>query len=527
MSLESVARPDSVQSLGLKQIALALAPIVLALLWTSAVRLPFFFVENGDEYFFSIVADQWLHGGLPYITAFDVKPPGLFLIYAAVQSVFGASHVVTKWMEIGAVAFGAYAMYVMLRAHGTRRVAIWAAILYPVYTLAFDGATSVNMVLQLPLIILSFSAILSAVRNDRTLTQRIVFALLAGISIGAAGTIKQTAAFEALAMLAVVWIYGDRRVALSAVFAVGAALPIAGFSLYYLAAGHFHEMFQDVVVMAMHRVNDAVAAGYGPDLAYYFTPLGMMQNAVLRSGAVVFLWGGAAFALLRRDIIRTEFPTRVLIACVLWLVAAFAGAVTSHMLVDYYLLTIVPPLIVIAGAFFCHGLKVAPRYRSQAFVFSLVAASLALLVAGREGLFSRNPAMNGDSEAMWAVSAKLLALQPASNDRLFVVNRGPRHLHRNRHQAAAALLPSLASHRRVPDAVRRSAGRRAEFQSALHRHRKPGTAPCHGAAAAVGPRAGLRRPLLSGGGGREWSMGQLHDLRIPRLTRGRRRPVLC
>jgi hypothetical protein len=425
----SVARTDlpgrkPAGSLRLKQAAVAVVPLALIVLWAAAVRLPFFTAENGDEYFFSIVANEWLRGGLPYVAAFDVKPPGLFLIYAAVQSLLPSSHAVIKGMEIGAVALGAYALFVILRAHGTMRVAIWVAILYPVYTLAFDGTTSVNMLLQLPLTILSFAAILSAVRKEAAISERLLFALLAGLAIGAAGMIKQTAIFEAVAVFAALWIYGDRRLFLSALFVAGAALPAAGFALYFLAAGHFHEMFQAVVVLALHRVNDDVAANYGSDLAYYLTFRGAAENALLRSSPVIFLWGGAVFVLLRFDRIRKAFPTRVLAVAALWLASAFLGAAASRMLDDYYLLTIVPPLLVIAGALYCHGLDVAPRNRSFAFVLSLVAATAMLMYAGREAIFSPDPVLAGDSEAMREVSGKLLALGLAPEDRLLVLNRG-------------------------------------------------------------------------------------------------------
>jgi hypothetical protein len=176
--------------------------------------------------------------------------------------------------------------------------------------------------------------------------------------------------------------------------------------------------------MALHRVNDEVAANYGADLAYYLTFRGASVNALLRSSPLIFLWGGAIFALPRLGRIRKAFPTRVLVAATLWLAAAFLGAAASRMLDDYYLLTIVPPLLIIAGALYCHGLEVAPRNRALAFALSFVVATVALMYAGREAIFSPDPVLAGDSDAMREVSAKILALNLAPDDRLLVLNRG-------------------------------------------------------------------------------------------------------
>ena len=110
-------------ALELPQHLARLLPLALILLWTAIVRLPFYGTSNGDEYFFSIVAGEWLRGGLPYVDAFDIKPPGLFFIYAVVQGVFGASAATFKGMEIVAVALGGWAMFAMLRRHASARLA--------------------------------------------------------------------------------------------------------------------------------------------------------------------------------------------------------------------------------------------------------------------------------------------------------------------------------------------------------------------------------------------------------------------
>ncbi len=99
----------------------AALPFVLILAWSATVRLPFYGTATGDEFFFSVVAREWLHGSLPYVSTFDIKPPGLFFIYAVAQALFGDSYATIKGMEIVAVAAAASLLYAMLRSSGLSR----------------------------------------------------------------------------------------------------------------------------------------------------------------------------------------------------------------------------------------------------------------------------------------------------------------------------------------------------------------------------------------------------------------------
>ncbi len=125
---------------------------------TAAVRLPFYRAMDGDEFYLSVIAAQWLDGNLPYVATFDIKPPGLYFILLVGQALFGNYYVTIKGTEIVAVTLGAWGLYEMLRGHGTQRVAAWVAILYPVFTLALGGIVAIAMLVQLPFFIFAFSA---------------------------------------------------------------------------------------------------------------------------------------------------------------------------------------------------------------------------------------------------------------------------------------------------------------------------------------------------------------------------------
>jgi len=164
--------------------ALALAVFVAALAWTFVVRLPLFRAESLDDAGFVGIAHLWVRGVLPYASVFDVKPPGLFALVAAAEAIFGPSLEALRAVSISSDAITATALFLLARRFSDARVGVFAAVLYPVLSLVaigYDGCC--------PLVALTTLAFLAAL-SPLSLLRR---AALAGLAIGAAGTIKQTA----------------------------------------------------------------------------------------------------------------------------------------------------------------------------------------------------------------------------------------------------------------------------------------------------------------------------------------------
>lgn len=403
-----------------------LLPLLLITLWTVAVRLPFYKYTDTDEFFLSVIAEQWRAGGLPYVATFDLKPPGLFFLYLVAQSAFGASQVVIKGMEMATVALGTWCIFITMRRHVSQRAAIWAAIMLPVFTLAAGGTTAANMLFQFAFVAAAFSAVIAATDAGSSLGRRLALALLAGLAIGCAGAVKQTAIFEAAAFFVALWIYGARgtRLGLAALYVVGAAVPIAAFVVYFVGAGAFEAMFNSVIVLSLERSGADVAASYGPELARYFTPLGILANAISSCGVLIFLVAAALFLVLRRDRVFAAVEPRIAVVAALWLAAAFAGILYGRVLVEYYVLSVVPPLVILAAIFFAHGLGVGSGRVRLALALSIVVGVACLAVLDRKNLFVADPLRVGSFDATRRVSAAILAEPPAAGDRLLVLNRG-------------------------------------------------------------------------------------------------------
>jgi hypothetical protein len=238
--------------------------------------------------------------------------------------------------------------------------------------------------------------------------------------------LKQTAIFEAIGAFAVLAVYGDRRgiAARLAAFVAGALLPAVAFALYFWSTGHFAEMYDAVVTLALARTDSDVLAVYGPDLAYNFTLWGTFANTLVCSAPLVVLWGGAALLLPRLQRMTSPVSPRLLWVAAIWLAAAFAGAMAGRGLCTYYLLPVVAPLLILGGAGFCYGLDLVRGAPLRGALLTAAAVVVGIALVDHENLFTPNAFLAGDHEATERVSARILALDPSPDDRLLVLNRG-------------------------------------------------------------------------------------------------------
>ncbi len=136
----------------LRQLQLAALGIVVL---TVATRLPSLLHPQpiNDEWPYSVVANEIVDGGRPYVDATDRKPPLLFWTYAAVFEVAGkynwkALHVVALVWTLGTMA----GLYVISRRLFDRDTGLIAALLYSVFqpwatyqNLAFNGELMMNL----------------------------------------------------------------------------------------------------------------------------------------------------------------------------------------------------------------------------------------------------------------------------------------------------------------------------------------------------------------------------------------------
>lgn len=386
---------------------IAASAVFAALLaWTFALRSPFLSVEGSDDAFFVAVANLWTHGVLPYAGAFDVKPPGFFAILAAAQTVLGVSLRSLAAVTIVFDAVTATALFHLGARMGSRGIGVFAALLYPLLSLVVT-----NNAPYAPLAAFTTLAFLAALCGLPILGR----AALAGLLIGVAATIKQTAAFEALALLVILLRTPDaaiRRRGAAAAFILGAAAPPLAFLVYFAAHGAAGPMIEDVVVGALRRPASGVE---GVTLLE-----GFLRSLTLLMRPIEPLAILACFALLRRPAIGAEFPRASLQPLSVWIAATLVSVWAQRALFEAYMGPMLAPMLLCAGA----AVAFAPASLRR------VPASARLAIAGlvvvAAALFSRTAGLDMREEpgAVARAAEAIKASGPAADDRLLVVSRG-------------------------------------------------------------------------------------------------------
>ena len=224
--------------------ASGIAAFAAALAWTAAVRLPLLGRDGPDDAFYAAVAHLWTQGALPYAAVYDIKPPGFFALLALAQTLLGPGLAALRTLAVVSDAASAAALFFIGRRLGSPALGLFAAAVFPAIgeIAAADDAYCPLMTSTA----LAFAAALSTA----PLAKR---AAWAGLAIGAALTIKQTAGFEALALLAILLrapdALGQRRLAALA-FALAATLAPAATLAYFAWHGAADALIGDVVVFA-------------------------------------------------------------------------------------------------------------------------------------------------------------------------------------------------------------------------------------------------------------------------------------
>lgn len=336
--------------------------------WVAVLRYPYAgaVAFDGDEALYLLIGQKWLHGIWPYTDIWDVKPPGLFLIFAAAQRAFGETLVAPRLASAAAVLTTALGLFTIARRHfGSPRAGMAAAFLYPPYTLLMGGLASKAELFAAPFVVWACHALLASQGGHRPAARLLA---LSGVLFGCALLVKQTAAFEALFTFGfVAWgACRTRRPLPVLVFAAGASAPSLVVAASFAWSGHLGALAEAAVIAAAGRLSgDGVA----------IPAAGLRFLAQLKP--MLPLLGAAALLLAERRALRAaaDYPALRFLAG--WTVASAAGVLAMRATYDSYLLPLLPPFALAAGRFADHlAAPVDGGRRRQAAALGLLAAAL-------------------------------------------------------------------------------------------------------------------------------------------------------
>src|SRR5829696_2878477 len=369
-------------------VLVALGFVALAIL----LRLPAlaYSVLNYDESMYLLMGDQMRQGLLPYTALCDLKPVGLFALFALVSALPVDGVVAGRLVSSVAVGLTAYLLWHLaarLFDDRDRRVGPAAGLAYVVFALATGGLSSQAELFTNLLATLGLAIALAAVRDGEGSPPTGPMAL-AGLVLGVGIQVKQVVLFDMLAFLAGFLLLttprpallpGRAREAWPALAALGAAaaLPTLAVMLVYAASGRWDAWVAGN--LATHR------AFYGEDTG----PAIAWEAGLHVTVEQAPLWLAALLALLLGwRLARGGAERRALAFLLLWVVAIGVGQVFLRWMADHYFLQFLPPLGLLAG--FLLGRAVLAHLEPP----SARRALLALLVGMGVFALARDPVVN-------------------------------------------------------------------------------------------------------------------------------------
>ena len=385
-----------------------LAALALVLL-TVVTRLPSLLHpwSIDDEAVYSIVGNEIVDGGRPYVDAVERKPPLLFWLYAAIFEATGkfnpaGLHVVALGWTLATMA----GLYVIGRQLFDRGTGLVAALLYSVYqpwgtfkNLAFNG----EMIMNLPLV---WACAIVFARSSPRLRPEL---LVAGALLGAAFLLKQPAAIAAVPLgiyLLLPTYRTSRRLT-----------PTASLiHAFLLTAGFFGVLGVVIAVLQKQGIlRDAffwtITAHANP---YVFWGKGALSILAFL-GCCFPLVVGAILSLRDKRGLWSENSAEQT-ALLILLAASAIGAAAGGRFYPHYYIQLIPPLALLAAPYYAwiSFRRDQPRHwllRPVTFYALLAVTVVAFFIASYVGLASRRQATE---------AGRYLFENSAPGDRLFI-----------------------------------------------------------------------------------------------------------
>jgi 4-amino-4-deoxy-L-arabinose transferase-like glycosyltransferase len=337
-----------------RQFCFAVLGIILL---TIVIRLPSLLHPEpiDSEAMYSVVANEIVDGGRPYVDAVERKPPLLFWTYAAIFKVAGEFN--WKALHIFALVWTLCAMaglYVIGRELFDRNTGLIAAFFYSVFqplwmwkTLSFDG----EMLMNLPIIwawAIAFRRTSSRLRPEL---------FVAGAFLAAAFLLKQPAAIAAVPLgiyLLLPSYRASRNLTRANSIIQTATLTMGFFTVLGLVT---------IVLWEQRVLGDAFYWTIGDhDIPHVFWQKGIVTTLGFIAACLPIVIGATLACRDKAEIWAGRLPERM--ALLGLLAASVIGAAAGARFYPHYYVQLIPPLVLLAAPYYAQiwSGKLQPRY---------------------------------------------------------------------------------------------------------------------------------------------------------------------
>jgi hypothetical protein len=354
MSSVAASRPaGGAAGSALREVGIALIFVAVALLLRSLGLV--YSVMNYDESMYILMGAEFAKGHLPFTTLCDLKPFGLFAVFAAFTSLPFDGVVTSRIAAAVTVGLTGYALSGiagLLFKDETRVIGVSAGLGYVTFSLADGGLAAQGEIFHNACAVLGLLIALRSLRRPGP--PRILPFAAAGLVLGVGLQIKQSVLFDMLAFLAGYLILTmprpsalvtHVRASLPALAALGVAsvVPTLAVIILYVAAGQW-----DAWVAANITAHQVF---YGLERPFELEPA--LRAAVEQAP----LWLGALCGVLLSPRLARDAPE--LRACAFlaaWVAAIVVCQLFLRIASDHYFLQFLPPLGLLTGFALGRGL---------------------------------------------------------------------------------------------------------------------------------------------------------------------------
>ncbi len=315
----------------------ALLCMLLILLLSFALRLHFIREPfERDEGIYGYIGQEILRGAVPFKDAIDIKPPGIYYLYALAMALLGQSveavRVFTALYSLGTVIL----VYLIAARIGGRKAGLIAALLCSVISssprLQGSGCNT-EVFMSLP-VLMAFYLFLKARDLGRS-----NYLCGSGLFAGLALLVK-TVALPQVFLLFVLVILLKTRAGSRLVRAACFLLPMAVLGLLTLAYFAFRGAISEFLywnitfILSTYRSSNIVTGPHFLDMVEYLSP----EFALLIPLSLT-----TSIAILRE---KRGFPQ---VAAVMWALTAFVAVTLPGKYFPHYFIQLVSPLAILSG----------------------------------------------------------------------------------------------------------------------------------------------------------------------------------
>lgn len=359
--------------------------VVVVLRLSSFSRL----VIDWDESIYLLMARELLNGHAPYISIWDHKPPGIYVLFALAQIVFGASVVSIRISACIAVSISSFLLYRFgRRVFENSKVGLFAALLYMAFSLKNDGLGSNTEIFFTPFVILSFYLVCTRIAfTDRLSRANILMFVMTGLLLGFSLQINYITSLYlgAILLLVTAKIYKQRKENfLAYVFICNSLVLLGAFFLFVLVflyfgiAGHFSDYYH---------------ANFTANLMHSRTTLFSLSRFIMVMALQVkhhlVLWFSVLLAPFFLAVFRKSHPRCIGDIGILatWLAFAMLAVGLLKNFYQHHFLQLLPPLCLITSYIVVNGLRWGRVFKRLRLKYVLVLVIIVVLM----GSFFCNP----------------------------------------------------------------------------------------------------------------------------------------